>query len=108
MDDRKSSTSPDSRCSGLGSESAPVVDGVWRDTLGADALCPNDVEPGRNDLPSGRKVDTYCFHGDELSQGVAAALRIMGVETHSLQHGIARGTEQGLPTRHNTAASDPH
>ena len=88
MDDRKCSTSPASRCTGPGSESEPIAD---------------DARPS-----SGRKVDAYCFHGDELSRGVAAALRIMGVETHSPQDGVACGTEQGLPTNRNTAATNPH
>jgi hypothetical protein len=84
-----------------------IVD-MRRDTPGADALRPDHVEPRRNELPSERQVDTYCFHGDELSQGVAAALRIMGLETDSLQDGIACGTGQGSPIRRNTAATDPH
>jgi hypothetical protein len=79
MDDRKDSTSPASHCAG--SRSEPIAD---------------DARP-----PGGRKVDTYCFHGDELSQGVAVALRIMGVDPHCLE-GIGLGTEQRLPSRRNT------
>ena len=56
MDDRKNSSA--SRCAGLGSESVPI---------GADAR-----------LPGRRQVDAYCFHGDELGQGLAAALGSWG------------------------------
>jgi hypothetical protein len=112
MDDRKYSISPDTQCARLGSESMPIID-VRRDidiagdgTLVADAF--HDVEQRHNGLRSGRQVDTYCFHGDELSQGVAAATRIMGAVTHSLEGRIANWTEQRLPMRRNTAARDPH
>ena len=87
MDDRKYSPSPVSRCAGVGSESEPVAD---------------DARP-----PGGRKVDTYCFHGDELSQGVAAALRLMGFDTHGLEGGIGLVTEQGSPSRRNSDDIDP-
>jgi hypothetical protein len=82
MDDRKDSTSPASHCAAFGAESESIAD---------DAR-----------LPSESQVDTYCFHGDELSQGVAAALRIMGFDTHCLEGGIGVGAEQGLPSRRNT------
>ena len=81
MDDRKDSTSPASHCVVSGSEPEPIAD---------DAR------------PSGRcQVDTYCFHGDELSQGLAAALRIMGFDRHGLPGGMEPGNEQGSPSRRN-------
>jgi hypothetical protein len=85
MDDRKNS--PASRCAGLGSESVPIA---------ADA-----------GLQGRRQVDAYCFHGDELGQGLAAALRIMGFDLHGLQGGIEPGPEPGSPTRRNTDDIDP-
>src|SRR6202007_2648744 len=51
------------------------------------------------------RVVTYCAHGEELSQGIATALRIMGIEANFLEGGIAGWTEQGLPTRRNIGAS---
>jgi rhodanese-related sulfurtransferase len=110
MDDRKHSISPDALYARLGSETAPIIVDVRRDadfagadTLVADAFhcSPDDVEEWRTDFPSGRQVVTYCVHGQQVSQGVAAALRIMGVEAHFLEGGIANWTEQGLPTRRN-------
>jgi hypothetical protein len=83
VDDRKDSTSPASHCVVSGSEPEPIAD---------DAR------------PSGRcQVDTYCFHGDELSEGVAVALRIMGLDPHCLK-GIGLGTEQRSPSRCNKNA----
>ena len=85
MDDRK--YPPASRCAGLGSESVPIA---------ADAR-----------LPGRRQVDAYCFHGDELGQGLAAALRIMGFDPQGLQGGIEPGTGQGSPARRDTDDIDP-
>src|SRR5205085_114779 len=62
---------------------------------------PDEVETWRSELPSGRAVATYCFHGEQVSQGVPAALRLMGVDANFLEGGIAGWTEQRLPTRRN-------
>jgi rhodanese-related sulfurtransferase len=114
MDDRNHSISPDALYARLGSESAPVIVDVRRDadfasakTLVADAFhrSPDYVEQWRTDLPGGRQIVTYCIHGREVSQGVAAALRLMGVEADFLEGGIADWTEQGLPTRRNIGAT---
>ena len=87
----------------LGSETAPFVLDVRRDTdfVGAERLLapafhrsPDRIEEWRQELPSGRTVVTYCVHGREVSQGVAAALRTMGVEANFLEGGIAGWTEQ--------------
>ena len=111
MDDRKHSISPDDLYARLGSEAAPIIVDVRRDadfagadTLVADAFhcSPDDVEQWRTELPSGRQVVTYCVQGQQVSQGVAAALRIMGIEANFLEGGIARWTEKGMPTRRNT------
>jgi hypothetical protein len=87
MDDRKHPTSPASRYAGLDSESDSIADGVR--------------------LPGGHQVDTYCFRGDELSQGLAAALRIMGIEPHGLQGCIGAANERGSPSRRDTDDIDP-
>jgi len=112
MDDRKHSISPDALYARLGSESAPIIVDVRRDVADADTLVadafhrsPDHVEQWRTDLPSGRQVITYCIHGREVSQGVAAALRLMGVEANFLEGGIADWTEQGRPTRRNIGAT---
>jgi rhodanese-related sulfurtransferase len=114
MDDRKPSISPGSLYARLGSEAAPVIIDVRRDadfaganTLLADAFhrSPDNVEEWRTELPTGRQVITYCVHGREVSQGVAAALRLMGVDANFLEGGIAGWIGQGLPTRRNIGPS---
>src|SRR6266404_6009138 len=114
MDGRKHSISPETLYARLGSEAAPIIVDVRRDadfagaeTLVADAFhrSPDHVEQWRTDLPGGRQVVTYCIHGREVSQGVAAALRLMGVEANFLEGGLANWIEQGLPTRRNIGAS---
>jgi rhodanese-related sulfurtransferase len=102
MDDRKHSISPHDLYARLGSEAAPIVVDVRRDDdfANADRLVvpafhrsPDAVERWREELPSGRPVVAYCFHGRQVSQGVAAALRLMGVEADFLEGGIANWTE---------------
>jgi rhodanese-related sulfurtransferase len=110
MDDDRNSISPQELYARLGSDSAPIVVDVRRaaefastERLLAPAFhrSPDEVETWRSDLPSGRTVITYCFHGEQVSQGVAEALRLMGVDANFLEGGIAGWTEQGLPTRRN-------
>ena len=114
MDYGKHSISPHDLYARLGSEAAPIIVDVRRDadfatadTLVADAFrcSPDDVEEWRHNLPNGRQVVTYCMHGQQVSQRVAAALRLMGVEANFLEGGIAGWTEQGLPTRRNIGAT---
>jgi rhodanese-related sulfurtransferase len=114
MGDRKHSISPEIVYARLGSEAAPIIVDVRRDAdfagadrLVADAfhLSPDSVEQWRTELPSGRQVVTYCVHGHQVSQGVAAALRLMGVEADFLEGGIAAWTEQGMPTKRNIGDS---
>jgi hypothetical protein len=94
MDDRKNSISRDAFCARLGSETAPIAVDACGDAdfasagqLVADALhrSPDAVEEWRTELPGGRQVVSYCFHGCEVSQGVAAALRLMGMEANFLE-----------------------
>jgi rhodanese-related sulfurtransferase len=114
MDDRNRSIRPDILYAQLGSEAAPIIVDVRRDAdfAGAETLVagafhrsPDAVERWRTELPSGRQVVTYCSHGRDVSQGVAAALRLMGVEANYLEGGLGNWIEQGLPTRRNIGAS---
>src|SRR5437763_10891984 len=104
MDDRKHSSSPQDLYARLGSGAAPIIIDVRRDDDFAkdDRLIvpafrgsPKYPEEWRRKLPSGRPVVAYCFHGRQVSQGVAAALRLMGIEASFLDGGIAGWTEQG-------------
>jgi len=112
--DRQYSISPQALYARLGSEAAPIVIDVRRDNdfagardLVADAFhrSPNAVEEWRTQLADGRQVVTYCVHGRDISQGVAAALRLMGVEATFLEGGIEGWIAQGLPTRRNLGSS---
>jgi rhodanese-related sulfurtransferase len=114
MDDRKHFISPENLYARLGSDAAPIIVDVRRDadfagaeTLVVDAFhrSPDHVEQWRTDLPSGRQIVTYCIHGREVGQGVAAALRLMGVEANFLEGVIAAWTEQKLPTRRNIGST---
>ena len=64
------------------------------------------MEQWRKDLPRGRQVVVHCVHGREVSQGVATALRAVGVDAVYLQDGIAGWTAKGLPT-HRTIGATP-
>ena len=73
----------------FGSDLAPTVvdvrhhaDVATPDRIVVPALhcSPDEVERRREDLPSGRPVVPYRFHRQEVGQGVAAALRVMGIE----------------------------
>jgi rhodanese-related sulfurtransferase len=114
MDLSKRSISPHDLYARLGCEAAPIIVDVRHDndfasaeTLLVDAIhySPDTIEQWRTDLPNGRQIVTYCIHGREVSQGVAATLRHMGVEASFLEGGIAEWTRHGLPTRRNIGAT---
>ncbi len=113
MDGNKS-ISPHDLYVRLGSGKAPIVVDVRRDAdfvnssrllSAAVHRSPDHLEQWRRDLPAGREVVTYCLHGDHVSQGVAIALRAMGVDASFLEGGIAAWTERGLPTHRNIGTS---
>src|SRR5258708_33929245 len=108
MDQRKHSISPKILYARLGTDAAPIIVDVRRgtdfagaDTLVADAFhcSPDNVEEWRTELPGGRQVVTYCIHGQAVSQGVAAALRLLGGEADFLEGGIAGWSEPPVPKR---------
>jgi rhodanese-related sulfurtransferase len=79
MDRNTNSISPRDLYARLGSEAAPIVVDVRRDddfandhrlVVSAFHRSPEEVERWREDLPSGRPVVAYCFHGHQVSQGV--------------------------------------
>lgn len=51
------------------------------------------------------RVLLYCAHGHEISQGLAAALRAMGVDAVSLEGGFAAWQSAGQPVR---SVGQPH
>jgi rhodanese-related sulfurtransferase len=114
MDRSQHSISPHDLYARLGSDAAPIIVDVRRDAdfAGADTLVvpashrpPDQIQDWLKDLPGGRKVVTYYFHGHDVSQGVAATLRIMGFEADYLEGGLAGWADQALPTRRNIGIS---
>jgi rhodanese-related sulfurtransferase len=114
MDGNNISISPHDLYASLGSDAAPIVVDVRRDSdfTNSDRLLspafhrsPDDIEQWRGELPNGRQVVTYCFHGDQVSQEVAIALRLMGIYANFLEGGIAAWTERELPTHRNIGTS---
>jgi rhodanese-related sulfurtransferase len=115
MDREKNCISPRELYARIGCETAPIILDVRRDadfaganTLVADAFHrpPDGVREWRADLAGNRPVVAYCVHGGEVSQGVASALGLMGVDASFLEGGIAAWIAQGLPT-HRKIGSSP-
>jgi rhodanese-related sulfurtransferase len=91
----------------LGTAAAPTVVDVRRPAdfatageliISAFHRAPDEVEQWRKDLPGRRLVVVHCVHGRQVSQGVAAALRVAGIDASYLQDGIAGWIAKGLPT----------
>ena len=85
MDGRQFSISPNALYARLGSEAAPIIVDVRRDSdfAGAQRLLldafhrsPDNVEEWRADLPQRRQIVACCVHGGEVSERVAASLRL--------------------------------
>ena len=56
-------------------------------------------------LPRTRAVVVYCVHGQEVSQGTAAALRASGIDARYLEGGIEGWIARKLPTRRKIGAT---
>ena len=48
-------------------------------------------------VPESRPAIVYCAYGHEISQGLAAALRAMGLDARNLKGGIAAWRDAGRP-----------
>ena len=51
----------------------------------------------KDDVGTERPVVVYCAHGHEISQGLTAALRAMGVDARHLEGGISAWKAAGQP-----------
>jgi rhodanese-related sulfurtransferase len=109
------SISPQQLYARLGTAAAPLVIDVRRAEafgtddsmiIGAVYRAFETVKIWRDDLPKHREVAVYCVHGEEVSQGVAGALRKAGVGAAFLEGGIAAWKEAGLPTRRKRDATE--
>ena len=71
------------------------------DIPGARWLDPALWLDWKNDIGSERPVVVYCAHGHEISQGLTAALRAMGVDARQLEGGITawKAAEQPVQGR---------
>jgi thiosulfate sulfurtransferase len=68
-----------------------IPDGAWRDpTLWLD---------WKDAVPSDRPAVLYCAYGHEISQGLAAALRALGVDARHLVDGIEGWRQASLAVR---------
>jgi rhodanese-related sulfurtransferase len=98
----------------LGTAQAPIVLDVRRPAdFAASDRCivsavhrpPEDVARWRAELPASRPVVVHCVRGQQVSQGVAAALAAAGHDAAYLDGGIVGWTEAGLPTRRKVSAA---
>lgn len=92
----------------LGTANAPLLidvrraaafDSDERRIIGACRYLPDDVAGWGGRLSKDRPVVAYCVRGHEVSQGVATALRKVGVQARYLEGGIEGWKERNLPTR---------
>lgn len=68
---------------------ARIAGAVWRD--------PARWLDWKDDVAPTPTVVVYCAHGREISQGLTAALRAMGVEAVHLEGGFERWRALGRP-----------
>src|SRR5947208_2962064 len=102
------SVSPSALYARLGTAMAPIVLDVRRKDafegddkliVGAFRRPPEDVGLWSNELPSDRPVVAYCSRGQDVSQGIAGALRGAGFKAAYLEGGFADWSHRNLPTR---------
>jgi rhodanese-related sulfurtransferase len=78
---------------------AAAFDSDERRIIGACRYLPDDVAAWGGRLAKDRPVVAYCARGHEVSQGVATALRQVGLQASYLEGGIEGWKERNLPTR---------
>ena len=64
---------------------------------GARWLDPAAWLDWKDQVPADRPAVLVCAHGREISQGLAAALRAMGVDARHLEGGLAAWQAAGQP-----------
>ncbi len=62
-------------------DGSDIAGGIWRD--------PAQWLDWKNEVGMQCPVVVYCAHGHEISQGLTAALRAMGVDARHLEGGIS-------------------
>ncbi|WP_137885994.1 rhodanese-like domain-containing protein [Pseudomonas sp. 2FE] len=66
---------------------------------GAQWLDPEALFSWKDRIPRDRPVILYCAKGHEISQGIAATLYAMGLDTRYLIDGFAGWHSAGQPTQ---------
>jgi len=79
------------RAQARAADASEIAGGSWRD--------PALWLDWKNGVGTGRPVVVYCAHGHEISQGLTAALRAMGVDARHLDGGISAWLAAGQPVR---------
>ena len=74
---------------------APAFDAAERMVAGAIRRLPDRTAEWAASLPAGDAVVVYCAHGQEVSQGVVAALRERGIPARWLEGGFAGWSHAG-------------
>jgi thiosulfate sulfurtransferase len=69
------------------------------DIAGARWLDPALWLDWKDSIGQEQPVVVYCAHGHEISQGLTAALRAMGVDARHLEGGISAWKAAGQPVR---------
>jgi rhodanese-related sulfurtransferase len=70
-------------------EGVEIDQGAWLD--------PARWLDWKDTVPATQPAIIYCAHGHEISQGLAATLRAMGVDARSLEGGIEAWQLAGYP-----------
>lgn len=68
-----------------------IAGGQWRD--------PARWLDWKDEIPSTQPAVVYCAFGHEISQGLTAALRALGVDARHLDGGIAAWREAAQPVQ---------
>lgn len=85
---------------GFGFELLDVRRAQARAADGTDIAAGRWLDPAcwldwKDAVPKGRPVVVYCAHGHEISQGLTAALRALGLDARHLDGGIAAWKRAG-------------
>jgi thiosulfate sulfurtransferase len=79
------------RATARAADGSEIAGGAWRDP----ALWLDWKDEVGNQCP----VVVYCAHGHEISQGLTAALRAMGIDARQLDGGISAWKAAGQPVQ---------
>ena len=77
------------RAQARASDGSDIAGGQWLD--------PARWLDWKNEIGNELPVVVYCAHGHEISQGLTAALRAMGVDARQLEGGISAWKAAGQP-----------